>query len=91
MPSGRVYNLDYNPPKEPMKDDVTGEPLIKRQDDDPDILMKRLQVYDNETKPVLEFYKTKGILNEFKGNTSNEIWTKLKPWLEQQMDLKEEQ
>ncbi|XP_070492780.1 GTP:AMP phosphotransferase AK3, mitochondrial [Chironomus tepperi] len=91
MPSGRVYNLDYNPPKEPMKDDVTGEPLIKRQDDDPDILTKRLQVYDNETKPVLEFYKEKGILNEFQGNTSNEIWAKLKPWLEEHMDLKQEE
>lgn len=81
MPSGRVYNLDFNPPKEPMKDDVTGEALTKRPDDDPEILMKRLDVYDAKTKPVLEFYKDQGILNEFKGNTSNEIWEKLKPFL----------
>lgn len=86
MPSGRVYNLDFNPPKVPMKDDPTGEPLSKRPDDDPEILLKRLSVYDNETKPVLDFYKSKGILTEFKGNTSNEIWAKLKPFLADKID-----
>lgn len=73
-----------------MKDDVTGEPLSKRPDDDPDILLKRLQVYDNETMPVLDFYKNKGILNEFKGNTSNEIWEKLKPFLDDKIDPRTE-
>lgn len=86
MPSGRVYNTDFNPPKVPMKDDVTGEPLSKRPDDDPEILLKRLEVYDKETKPVLDFYKAKGILFEFKGNTSNEIWEKLKVYLAEQMN-----
>lgn len=88
MASGRVYNLDFNPPKEPMKDDLTGEPLAKRPDDDPDILMKRLQVYDNETIPVLDFYKKKGILNCFKGTTSNEIWKELKPFLDGKIEPK---
>jgi adenylate kinase family enzyme len=88
MPSGRVYNLNYNPPKEPMKDDETGEPLTKREDDDPEILLKRLTVYDNQTIPVLDFYKSKGILNEFKGNTSDEIWGKLKPFLDAQINNK---
>ncbi|CRK96716.1 CLUMA_CG009919, isoform A [Clunio marinus] len=86
MSSGRVYNLEFNPPKVPMKDDVTGEPLSKRPDDDPDILMKRLKVYEDETMPVLDFYKTKGILTEFKGNTSNEIWEKLKPFLAEKIN-----
>lgn len=86
MPSGRVYNLDFNAPKEPMKDDVTGEPLTKREDDDPEILKKRLAIYDDSTMPVLDFYKKKGILNEFKGNTSNEIWEKLKPFLEDKIE-----
>lgn len=86
MASGRVYNLDFNPPKEPMKDDVTGEPLSKRPDDDPEILEKRLKVYDSHTLPVLDFYKEKGILNEFKGNTSKEIWEKLKPFLDDKID-----
>lgn len=91
MPSGRVYNLDFNPPKVEGKDDITGEPLSKRPDDDPDILMKRLQVYDNETIPVLDFYKKKGILNCFKANTSNEIWKQLKPFLDDKIDLKKEE
>lgn len=88
MPSGRVYNLDYNPPKEAGKDDVTGEPLTKRPDDDPDILMKRLAIYDESTMPVLDFYKEKGILSEFIGNTSNEIWAKLKPFLNDKIEQK---
>ena len=81
MTSGRVYNTDFNPPKIHMKDDITGEALTKRPDDDPEILMKRLNVYDNETKPVLEFYKAQGVLTEFEGKTSNEIWEKMKVFL----------
>lgn len=88
MPSGRVYNLDFNPPKEAMKDDVTGEPLIKRPDDDPDILMKRLKIYDDMTMPVLNYYKEKGVLSEFIGNTSNEIWQKVKPFLDDKIEQK---
>lgn len=86
LASGRVYNLDFNPPKVPMKDDVTGEPLSKRPDDNPEILQKRLNVYDNETKPVLAFYKEKGILHEFVGDTSNSIWEKLKPFLVEKLN-----
>lgn len=86
--SGRVYNLDFNPPKVPMTDDVTGEPLSKRPDDDPEILLKRLNVYDSETKPVLDFYKLKGILHEFEGESSNVIWEKLKPFLAQKLNWK---
>lgn len=86
LSSGRVYNLDFNPPKVAMTDDVTGEPLSKRPDDDPEILLKRLKVYDNETIPVLDFYKSKGILSEFQGETSNEIWDRLKPFLAQKMN-----
>lgn len=87
MNSGRVYNLDFNPPKVHMKDDVTGEPLTKRPDDDPEILLNRLKVYDNETIPVLEFYKDKGILTEFEGHTSDEIWEKLKVFLVEEANL----
>lgn len=86
MPSGRVYNTDFNPSKVPMKDDVTGEPLSKRPDDDPETLLKRLNVYDNKTMPVLDFYRAKGILTEFKGNTSKEIWEKLKVFLETKLN-----
>jgi len=81
MASGRVYNLDFNPPKKAGLDDVTGEPLEKRPDDDPEILLKRLLVYDKETKPVMAFYRDKGILSEFVGSTSDEIWANLKVFL----------
>lgn len=81
MGSGRVYNLDFNPPKVQFKDDVTGEPLVQRVDDDPELLKKRLQIYDEMTKPVIDFYKAKNIIHDFRGSTSDEIWPKVKEHL----------
>mmetsp|Transcript_25859 Transcript_25859/g.101999 ORF Transcript_25859/g.101999 Transcript_25859/m.101999 type:complete len:339 (-) Transcript_25859:491-1507(-) len=60
--SGRSYHVMFNPPKEPMKDDVTGEDLIRRSDDNEETLRKRLESFSAQTAPVLEFYKKKGIL-----------------------------
>ena len=59
--SGRTYHKVFNPPKETMKDDVTGEPLIQRTDDNADTLKKRLGTYHAQTSPVVGYYKTKGI------------------------------
>jgi adenylate kinase len=59
--SGRSYHKVFNPPKEPMKDDVSGEPLIQRTDDNADTLKKRLGTYHQQTAPVIAYYKTKGI------------------------------
>lgn len=59
--SGRTYHKVFNPPKESMKDDVTGEPLIQRTDDNADTLKKRLSTYHDQTSPVVNYYKTKGI------------------------------
>jgi adenylate kinase len=59
--SGRSYHKVFNPPKETMKDDVTGEPLIQRTDDNADTLKKRLSTYHQQTGPVVGYYKTKGI------------------------------
>lgn len=72
--SGRIYNIEYSPPKVMGKDDVTGEDLIQRPDDQPEAVRKRLQVYSDSINPVLEFYRKEGILKDFRGNTSNEIW-----------------
>ncbi|KAK2168512.1 hypothetical protein LSH36_16g05028 [Paralvinella palmiformis] len=72
--SGRIYHTEFNPPKQAGKDDVTGENLIQRDDDKPDTVLARLQGYQHQTQPVLDFYKKMGILEEFKGNYSNEIW-----------------
>lgn len=59
--SGRSYHKIFNPPKEPMKDDVTGEPLIQRSDDNVGALQKRLDTYHKQTSPVVSYYQKTGI------------------------------
>lgn len=54
--SGRVYHLKYNPPKIDGKDDDTGEPLIQRKDDQEATVRKRLELYHDQTKPLVEYY-----------------------------------
>ncbi|KAF8625799.1 hypothetical protein AX15_005186 [Amanita polypyramis BW_CC] len=56
LPSGRVYNLSYNPPRVPGYDDVTGEPLTKRPDDNPEVFARRLARFYAETAPILDYY-----------------------------------
>ena len=55
--SGRVYHVVYNPPKVEGKDDVTGEALIQREDDKEETVRKRLDVYHEQTEPLVGFYK----------------------------------
>jgi len=57
--SGRVYHVINNPPETDDIDDVTGEPLIQRDDDREDTIRERLRVYRLQTKPLVEFYKRK--------------------------------
>ena len=59
LASGRSYHIVHNPPKKEGFDDITGEALIQREDDSPEVIKKRLSVYYNETEPLLEFYKNK--------------------------------
>ncbi|MFN2348099.1 MAG: adenylate kinase [Thioalkalivibrio sp.] len=54
--SGRTYHVVFNPPKVEGKDDVTGEDLIQRDDDNEETVRKRLEVYHSQTKPLVEFY-----------------------------------
>lgn len=82
LPSGRVYNIGFNTPKVLGKDDVTGEDLIQRPDDKPEAVKKRLEIYESVTQPVINFYKEKGILKEFEGKTSDEIWPKVTDYLD---------
>ncbi len=58
LPSGRTYHLKYNPPKVPGKDDITGEELVQRADDAEDTVRKRLQVYQSQTRPLVDYYAT---------------------------------
>jgi len=57
LASGRTYHIIYNPPKVEGKDDVTGEPLVQRDDDKEDVVKKRLDVYHAQTEPLVEYYK----------------------------------
>jgi len=54
--SGRNYHIEFNPPKLTDIDDESGEPLIQREDDNPETVKDRLEVYSNQTLPLIEFY-----------------------------------
>ncbi len=56
--SGRSYHTKFNPPKVEGKDDVTCEPLIQRDDDKEETVRKRLQVYTDQTRPLVDYYST---------------------------------
>ena len=56
LPSGRSYHIVHNPPKNEGRDDETGEELVLRDDDKPEVIKKRLEVYFQETEPLLDFY-----------------------------------
>ncbi len=56
--SGRTYHVKFNPPKVDGKDDITGEPLIQREDDKAETVQKRLDVYSAQTRPLVDYYRS---------------------------------
>lgn len=56
--SGRTYHVVFNPPREEGKDDVTGEPLVQRDDDQEDTVRQRLKVYHEQTAPLIHYYRS---------------------------------
>ena len=58
LASGRTYHIKFNPPKVAGVDDVTGEPLIQRDDDREETVLKRLSVYHSQTRPLVNYYST---------------------------------
>lgn len=60
--TGRIYHILYNPPKVEGIDDETGEALIQRDDDKEDAILNRLDVYQAQTEPLIEYYREKGLL-----------------------------
>lgn len=76
-PSGRVYNTGFNKPRVAGRDDVTGETLTQRADDDEGTWRMRLQKFDETSKPLLEHYDGKGVLWTVQGDSSDEISPKL--------------
>ena len=77
--SGRVYNIGFNDPKDPGKDDVTGEKLVQREDDSEATWRKRLAKFEETSTPLLDFYRQKDsrLVIEVPGNSSDEISPKL--------------
>lgn len=57
---------------------MTGEPLTQREDDKPEVVLKRLQDYATKTELVIRFYREIGMLRDFRGNTTDEMWPTIK-------------
>ena len=68
LDSGRIYHTVFNPPKKENIDDITGEALSMRKDDDESTVRKRLAIYHDTTKPLIEFYSKKNIVNTINGD-----------------------
>lgn len=83
-PSGRTYHEEFSPPKVAMKDDLTGEPLVKRSDDNPESLQKRLKAYHVQTKPLEEYYSRRNILFKVDASLNEEkVWQQIKAYTKQ--------
>lgn len=68
--SGCVYHLEHNPPKVPNKCDVSGENLVQRDDDKPDVVRHRLSIFDNTIKPIVDYYDGQEVLYKVQGDQS---------------------
>ena len=68
--TGRSYNIFFNPPKVEGKDDETGEDLIQREDDKPEAVMHRLEVYASQTEPLIKWYTDRGLIRNVKTSNS---------------------
>ena len=66
QPTGRSYHLEFNPPKEDGIDDFTGERLIQREDDKPETVKNRLEVYREQTNPLIVYYRSKSVQTDLK-------------------------
>jgi len=85
-PSGRIYSYSYKPPKVEGIDDVTREPLIQRHDDKPETVRARLELYDQSTSPLVQYYERNSVLKSFQGTQSDLIYPEVKKWLESCFD-----
>lgn len=74
LASGRIYHTTFNPPQVEGVDDQTGEPLHQREDDQPEVIKHRLSVYHTQTRDVLNYFDSLGILCSYSGTASKEIW-----------------
>jgi len=65
--SGRVYHVDFDPPKHPDRCDIDGSALVQRDDDKPETIRKRLAVYHDQTEPLVDYYEGRNLLRRFDG------------------------
>lgn len=80
---GKTYHLIYNPPKIDGKCDIDGGELYQRSDDNEETVRNRLNVYEKQTKPLIEYYKSKGLARIIEGTGQiNEIYNKIKAILD---------
>lgn len=83
--SGRSYHKLFNPPKKEMTDDITGEPLVQRSDDNEDALKKRLVTYHKQTEPIVEYYQKTGIWSGIDASQKpGKVWSDILKCLGQQ-------
>jgi adenylate kinase len=83
LESGRSYNVEFNPPEIASIDDLTGEPLTQRADDNEKVVQSRLNIYHKQTEPLVKYYEEKGILVPIEGiGTPDEIFAKIKTALD---------
>jgi len=71
-PDGHVYHVDFHPPKREDVCDTDGKPLEQRPDDAPDKVKRRLEVYHEQTAPLVDFYDDRGLLHRFDGTRSTD-------------------
>jgi len=79
LASGRSYHEEFHPPRVPGKDDVTGEVLVRRNDDNPEVLKKRLEQYHSLTSPLVEYYKARNLHSKVDASQSaNTVFAEIK-------------
>ena len=89
QPTGRSYHLEFNPPKEDGIDDFTGERLIQREDDKPETVKNRLEVYREQTNPLIVYYRSKSVQTDLKyieidgSRSMDEVSSQIKTALEE--------
>ena len=67
-PNGHIFHVDFDPPEQEDVCDVCGEQLAIRDDDKPEVIRKRLDLYHEKTEPLIDYYETRGLLNRVDGD-----------------------
>eukprot|EP01029_Cantina_marsupialis_P023548 TRINITY_DN58_c0_g1_i12.p1 TRINITY_DN58_c0_g1~~TRINITY_DN58_c0_g1_i12.p1 ORF type:complete len:218 (-),score=67.98 TRINITY_DN58_c0_g1_i12:113-766(-) len=77
-PSGRSYHVEFNKPKVEGIDDITGEPLIQRKDDNAETIRNRLVSFHKQTMPIINFYEKRGVVGHINANDKiDTVWSNI--------------